>query len=54
VSWASKLSKPYRIDSAKNFRLKDFNPPTTGRFRSKEHAEKLLAQGIAEMADQQA
>lgn len=53
MSWASKISKPYRIDSGKNFRLKDFDPATTGHFRSKEHAEELLAQGIAEMADQQ-
>lgn len=53
MSWASKISKPYRIDSGKNFRLKDFDPATTGHFGSKEHAEELLAQGIAEMADQQ-
>src|SRR5262249_16315716 len=53
MSWARKLSEPYRIDSGKNFRLKDFDPRTTGHFKSKEHAEELLEQGIAEMADQQ-
>ncbi len=31
MSWASKLSKPYRIDSGKDFRLNDFDPASTGR-----------------------
>lgn len=53
MSWASKLSKPYRIDSGKNFRLKDFDPGSTGHFRSKQHAQKLLDEGIAEMAELQ-
>jgi PPK2 family polyphosphate:nucleotide phosphotransferase len=53
MSWASKVSKPYRIDSGKNFRLKDFDPATTGHFRSKEHAQELLDQGIVEMAELQ-
>jgi PPK2 family polyphosphate:nucleotide phosphotransferase len=50
MSWASKLSKPYRINDGKNFRLKDFDPASTGHFRSKEHAQELLDQGILEMA----
>jgi PPK2 family polyphosphate:nucleotide phosphotransferase len=53
MSWASKLSKPYRIDSGKNFRLKDFDPASTGHFRLKQHTQKLLDEGIAEMADLQ-
>ena len=53
MSWARKVSEPYRIDSGKNFRLKHFDPRTTGGLKSKEHAEELLEQGIAEMADQQ-
>jgi PPK2 family polyphosphate:nucleotide phosphotransferase len=53
MSWASKLSKPYRIDNGKNFRLKDFDPAATGNFRSKEHAQELLERSIAEMADLQ-
>ncbi len=53
MSWASKLSKPYRIDHGKNFRLKDFDPATTGHLRSKEHAKELLEQSIAEMAELQ-
>jgi PPK2 family polyphosphate:nucleotide phosphotransferase len=53
MSWASKLSKPYRIDHVKNFRLKDFDSATTGHLRSKEHAKELLEQSIAEMAELQ-
>ena len=53
MSWASKLSKPYRIDSGKNFRLKYFDPASTGHLRSKENAEELLAKGITEMAELQ-
>lgn len=53
MSWASKISKPYRVDSGKNFRLKHFDPASTGHFGSKEHAQELLDKGIAEMADLQ-
>jgi PPK2 family polyphosphate:nucleotide phosphotransferase len=53
MSWASKLSEPYRIDHGKDFRLKDFDPASTGHFRSKEHAQDLLEQGISEMREQQ-
>jgi PPK2 family polyphosphate:nucleotide phosphotransferase len=51
MSWASKLSKPYRIDHGKNFRLKDFDPAATSHVHSKEHAKELLAKGISEMAE---
>jgi PPK2 family polyphosphate:nucleotide phosphotransferase len=53
MSWASKLSKPYRIDDGKNFRLKDFDPAATGHIRSRENAKELLEKSIAEMADLQ-
>ena len=53
MSWASKLSKPYRVDSGKNFRLKHFDPAATGHLHSKENAEELLAKGITEMAELQ-
>jgi PPK2 family polyphosphate:nucleotide phosphotransferase len=53
MSWASKLSEPYRIDHGKDFRLKDFDPASTGHFRSKEHAQDLLELGISEMREQQ-
>ncbi len=53
MSWASKLSKSYRIDQGKNFRLKDFDPAATTHIHSKEHAQKLLQQGIVEMSELQ-
>src|SRR5262244_3692270 len=53
MSWASKLSKPYRIESGKGLHLKDFDPESTGHFRSKEDAQEMLDRGIKEMADLQ-
>jgi PPK2 family polyphosphate:nucleotide phosphotransferase len=53
MTWASKLANPYRIDNGKKFRLKDFDPASTGHFRSREHAQELLDQGKAELADLQ-
>ena len=53
MSWAGKLSKPYRVESGKGFRLKDFDPAATVHLRSKEHAQKLLDQSIEEMAELQ-
>jgi PPK2 family polyphosphate:nucleotide phosphotransferase len=53
MSWASKIAKPYRVTDGKNFKLKDFDPASTGHFRSKEHAQELLDQGIAEMRELQ-
>jgi PPK2 family polyphosphate:nucleotide phosphotransferase len=53
MSWASKLSKPYRVDRGKKFRLKDFDPADTGDHNFKDHAKELLAKGIAAMAELQ-
>src|SRR3984893_6300325 len=53
MSWASKLVKPYRIEDGTKFRLKDFDPGDTGKIHSKEHAEQLLAEGIASLAELQ-
>ena len=53
MSWASKFSKPYRVDHGKKFRLKDFDPASTAHIRSKLHAQELLAKGILEMAELQ-
>ena len=53
MTWASKLAEPYRINNGKKFRLKDVDPASTGHFRSKEHAQELLDQGKAELADLQ-
>jgi PPK2 family polyphosphate:nucleotide phosphotransferase len=48
-----KLAKAYRVEGAKHFRLKDFNPADTGHWRSKEHAEKCLQEGILRTAELQ-
>jgi PPK2 family polyphosphate:nucleotide phosphotransferase len=53
MSWASKFSKPYRVEHGKKFRLKDHDPADTGGLRSQEPAEALLAKGIARMAELQ-
>jgi PPK2 family polyphosphate:nucleotide phosphotransferase len=53
MSWASKLVKPYRVEDGAKFRLKDFDPGDTGKIHSKEHAEQLLTQGIASLAELQ-
>src|SRR6266536_2693190 len=48
-----KLAKTYRVESGKNFRLKDFDPADTGNLQSKEHAGDALQQGIARTAELQ-
>jgi PPK2 family polyphosphate:nucleotide phosphotransferase len=53
MSWASKLVKPYRIEDGSKFRLRDFDPGDTGEIDSKEEAERLLATGIASLAELQ-
>jgi len=53
LSWASKLSKPYRVKDGGKFRLKDFDPAGTGNIHSKPHAKKMLEQGIASMTELQ-
>jgi PPK2 family polyphosphate:nucleotide phosphotransferase len=53
MSWAKKFSKPYRIESGKDFRLKDFNPDDTSHLHSEEHAKELLENGIRAMAELQ-
>jgi PPK2 family polyphosphate:nucleotide phosphotransferase len=53
MSWASKLSDPYRIDQGKKFRLRDFDPADTGHFQSNEPAHELLDKGIANMRELQ-
>ena len=53
MSWASKFSHPYRIEHGKKFRLKDFDPASTAHIHSKQHAQEILAKGIAEMAELQ-
>jgi PPK2 family polyphosphate:nucleotide phosphotransferase len=53
MSYAGKLSKPYRVESGKKFRLKDFDPADTGGVPSPKVGEELLQKGIAAMTDLQ-
>ena len=53
MSWASKFSKPYRVEHGKKFRLKGYDPADTAKLHSEERAEELLAKGIARMAELQ-
>jgi len=48
-----KLAKTFCVDSGKHFRLKDFDPASTGHWRSKEHAAESLQEGICRMAELQ-
>ena len=46
-----KLANRFRVDNGKHLRLKDFDPADTGHWRSKEHAEEAVQQGILRMAE---
>src|SRR5262244_3528501 len=46
----SNLTKPYRIESGKHFRLRDFDPADTGDWRSREHADETLQDHVHRMA----
>jgi len=50
MSWATKLAEPYRVENGKHFKLKDFDPGDTGKWKSKEHAEEVLLKGVQQMA----
>jgi PPK2 family polyphosphate:nucleotide phosphotransferase len=48
-----KLAGKFRVDGGKGFRLKDFDPASTGHLDSKEHAEQVLQDGILRTAELQ-
>ncbi len=48
-----KLAHTFRIDDGKKFRLKGVDPADTGHWKSKEHAEEALVEGIARTAELQ-
>jgi PPK2 family polyphosphate:nucleotide phosphotransferase len=50
---AKKLVDKFRVNEGKHFRLKDYDPGDTGHWRSKEHAEQAVQEGIARTADLQ-
>jgi PPK2 family polyphosphate:nucleotide phosphotransferase len=54
MSWAHNLSKPFRIEERKKFRLKDYDPGDTGGLKvDKNEAEKMLQKGVQHMAELQ-
>ena len=50
----SKLAKPYRVDSGKHFRLKDFDPADTAHFKSNVEADEKLQKDVERMEELQA
>jgi len=48
-----KLASTFRVDSGKQFRLKDFDPADTGHWKSKDHAAEALRDGIVRTAELQ-
>ena len=46
--------KPFQVAHGSHFRLKDFDPAETLGLKSKEHAEKVLEDGIVRLAELQA
>jgi PPK2 family polyphosphate:nucleotide phosphotransferase len=48
-----KSLKPYLVEDGKGFRLKDHDPGDSSGIESKEKAEKLLAKGVARLAELQ-
>jgi PPK2 family polyphosphate:nucleotide phosphotransferase len=53
MKMSGKLVKPYRVDSGKHFRLKDHDPAQTAGVKSKQQADQLLQEGIAQLAEHQ-
>ncbi len=55
MSFAHKLSKPYRVNDGKNFRLKDYDPVDTHKMHlDKREGDELLKKSALRMADLQA
>jgi PPK2 family polyphosphate:nucleotide phosphotransferase len=50
---AKKLADKFRVNNGKHFRLKHYDPGDTGHWRSKEHAEEAVQEGITRTADLQ-
>jgi|SRR5579862_3738053 len=47
------LSDLYRVNSGRGFRLKDFNPADTHKFKSKEHATAMLEHSLERLSEMQ-
>ncbi len=54
MSWAHKLSKPYRVTTGKHFRLEDYDPVDThGMQLDKKEATELLNKSVLHLAELQ-
>jgi PPK2 family polyphosphate:nucleotide phosphotransferase len=53
MSVSRDLSKPYRVDNGRKFRLKDFDPGDSSGVKSKKLAEKELPRGVERLSDLQ-
>src|SRR5262249_39256023 len=49
----SHLVARYRVAGDKKFRLKDVDPGDTGKIKSKDEAQKWLAEGVARLSEMQ-
>lgn len=47
------LSDRYRVNNGHGFRLKDFDPGDTHKFKSREHAEKVLEHSLERLSEMQ-
>ena len=47
------LSDRYRVNKGRGFRLKDFDPGDTHKFKSREHAEKMLEHSLERLSEMQ-
>ena len=53
MSAARDISKPYRVEQGRTFRLKEFDPDDTSGVKSKEHADEILANGVQRLTELQ-
>lgn len=53
MSAVPELSKPYRVDNGRKFRMKDFDPADSSGVKSKKVAEKELPRGLERLVDLQ-
>ena len=53
MSAASDISKAYRVDHGRKFRLRDFDSADTSGVKSRKHAEKELPRGLERMVELQ-
>ena len=53
MSKLHRISKSFRVEDGRKFRLKDFDPGDTGGFKSQDHAKKLLEAGVDTLSEMQ-